>query len=234
MNEGGLVNLMEQQLELIAKSYDKAIEFGKQGIDLYKDLPEYITNDPDFSKWSNEEGGSSCNHIKEYLAPQANMKLIDLGCSLNLMFRGYDTWPSTYYGIDISSKTIELLHHFVAEKQLPIGSLVCGSIHETPYEESYFDIAACIGILEYYEKDFVKTAIKEMHRIIKPGGKLVLDIPNIGEPICRIMMLIEEHLERPDRFDMLYPEFEEMIKDYFGIEKVIEGAMMQYFLICKK
>jgi SAM-dependent methyltransferase len=227
---------MENQLELIAESYDKAIEFGKRGIDLYNDLPEYITNDPDFQKWKQEyvHGDSGCKEIKEYLLPHTNMKFIDLGCCLNLMFRGYDKWPSTYHGIDISNKTIQLLNKFVAEKKLSIGSLFCGSIHETPFDNNYFDIGACIGVLEYFEKDFVEKAIIEVHRIIKPNGKFVLDIPNIGDPTCRIMMLIEEHLGRPDKFDMSSQEFEYMLQNYFVIEKADAGAMIQYFLKCKK
>lgn len=39
---------MENQLELVAKSYDKAIDLGRRGINLYKDLPEHIKNDPGY------------------------------------------------------------------------------------------------------------------------------------------------------------------------------------------
>lgn len=52
--------------------------------------------------------------IRAYLSPKENMKYVDLGCCLNLMFRGYNEWPSTYYGVDISSETIKLLEEFVA------------------------------------------------------------------------------------------------------------------------
>lgn len=41
---------MESKLDIVAKSYDNTIEYGRKGIDLYKDLPEYITNDPDYAK----------------------------------------------------------------------------------------------------------------------------------------------------------------------------------------
>ncbi len=40
--------MVKNQLESIADTYDKAIDLGRKGIDLYKDLPEYITNDPDY------------------------------------------------------------------------------------------------------------------------------------------------------------------------------------------
>lgn len=231
---------MENQLELVEKSYDKTIEFGKKGINLYNDLPEYITNDPDYSIFQKMiiEGGTSDSdrkEIRDYLSPNTNMKFIDLGCCLNLMFRGYDKWPSIYHGVDISSKTIQLLDEFVTKKKLPIGSLYCGSIHEVPFDTNYFDIGACIGVLEYFEKDFVAKAIIEAHRIIKPYGKFVLDIPDIGSQECRIMMIIEEHLGRPDKFDLSFQEFEDMLKNYFEIDKKEKfGPMIQYFLSCKK
>lgn len=231
---------MENQLELISRSYDKAIDFGRRGIDLYKDLPEHITNHPDYPmfqrlRMEGQLSDSGRKEIKDYLSPDTNMKFIDLGCCLNLMFNGYDKWLSTYHGVDISSKTIQLLNEVVTKKKLPIGALYCGSIHETPFEDNYYDIGACIGILEYFEKDFVEKAIIEAHRIIKPYGKFVLDIPNFDSPLFRITKLIEEHLGRPDKFNMSSQEFDVMLLDYFEIEKKEKVAgMIQYFLICKK
>ena len=146
---------MENQLELVAKSYDKGIDFGRRGIDLYKELPEYITNNPDYPIFQKMQmdgilSDSGRQEILDYLSPTLDMKFIDLGCCLNFMFRGYDIWPSIYYGVDISSKTIQLLHEFAAKNNLAIGSLYCGSMHETPYETNFFDIGACIGSLEYF------------------------------------------------------------------------------------
>lgn len=233
---------MKNQLELVAKSYDNSIEFGKMGIDLYKDLPEHIINDPDYpifqkARMEGLDSDSGRKEIRDYLSPNKNAKFIDLGCCLNLMFKGYDEWPSTYHGVDISIKTIQLLNEFAARKKLPIGLLYCGSIHETPFYANHFDIGACIGVLEYFERDFVAKAIIEVHRIIKPYGKFVLDIPNIESPMRRLMMLIEEHMGRPDKFDLLSQEFEDMLQNYFEIEKIEKldaVAMIQYFLRCKK
>jgi SAM-dependent methyltransferase len=153
------------------------------------------------------------------------------------MFKRYDKWPSTYYGVDISSKTIQLLNEFAARKELPIGSLYCGSIHETPFGANHFDIGACIGVLEYFERNFVAYVMNEIHRIIKPYGKFVLDIPNIESPMRRIMMLIEEYMGRSGKFDLTSQEFEDMLQNYFQIEKTEKldaVAMIQYFLRCKK
>lgn len=231
---------MDDQLELVAKSYDRAIELGRKGVDLYKQLPEQIRKDPGYPIFEKMmlEGGTSDSarkEIKEYLSPRAGMNFVDLGCCLNLMFGGYDQWPSTYYGVDISSKTIELLREVVAKRNLPIGALHCGSIHETPFADDSFGIGACIGVLEYFEKDFVAKAITEAHRIIRPQGKFVVDVPDMGSPEQQITKRIEEHLGRPDRFDLSTLEFEGMLQSAFLIEKAEKvGPMIQYFLRCKK
>ncbi|MCH4886239.1 class I SAM-dependent methyltransferase [Acidaminobacter sp. JC074] len=229
---------MKDHLKSVAQSYDKAIELGKKGINLYKDLPDFITNHPDYQTYlilQNEVGqDSQRNEIKDFLNPDNNMKLVDLGCCLNLMFNGYDEWTSSYYGLDISKETIQLLDNYVKSKNLNIGGLHCGSIHETPYEDEYFDMATCIGVLEYFEKDFVITSLKEAHRILKPGGKLVLDIPNLENDVFEINKLIESHLGRPDKFDLSRDDFETIIEAYFEIintEDVV--GMIQYFLIKK-
>jgi len=232
---------MENQLELIAKAYDKAIDLGRKGISL--DLPKYITDDPDyfFFQKSMEEldPDSSSGHkdIKDYLSPDKDMKFIDLGCCLNLMFRGYDKWPSIYHAVDISNETIQLLNEFVEKNKLSIGSLYCGSIHETPFGTDFFDIGACIGVLEYFDKNFVSKTLIEIHRIMKKNGKFILDIPDNESKLNRLMMLIEEYFGRPHKFDILPQEFEKLLNKYFEIERADTtegGPMILYYLKCKK
>jgi len=112
---------LKAQLEQVAKSYDRHIgEYGKKDALSYDNLPDYIINDPDYPEYKMKligvEGESSRrNKIKDYLKPAKDMNFIDLGCCLNLMFKGYDKWPSTYHGIDISEKTVLLLNKFVYE-----------------------------------------------------------------------------------------------------------------------
>jgi len=241
---------IENQLEQIAKSYDRHIfEHGKEDGLSYDNLPDYITSHPDYPHRvkENESDWEEVRRkkLRDYLSPAKNMNFIHLGCNLSLMLKGYDKWLSTYYGVDISKETIHLLYKYVVENSLSIGSLYCGSIHETPFAESYFDIGDCIGVLEYFERDFVLKAIQEFHRLMKPGSKFVLDIPNIASPSGRSAMMVEEYMGRPDKFDMLPYEFEEMTKDYFEIVdsdmicaksrgESYMGSMCYYFLRCKK
>ena len=231
---------IKDQLKQIAGSYDRSIDLGRRGIDSYTNFPASITEHPNYPLFQQMKADEALSdsgrkEIAAYLAPKAGTKFVDLGCCLNLWFRGYKDWPSDYYGIDISTKTIELLREFTKKNHLTVGELYCGSMHETPYAPCFFDIGACIGSLEYFERDFVLQAITEFHRILKPDGKFVLDIPNVGTPEFEITRLIEEYLGRPDRFDLSAEEFESMLDPYFiTIKKEAVGPMIQYFLICKK
>jgi SAM-dependent methyltransferase len=232
---------MNDHLKAVAKSYDRGIELGRKGVDsdpYGEDMPEYLKNDPDYTAFQKARAGgldsdSGRREVRDYLSPAPNMNFVDLGCCLNLMFKGYDEWPSTYHGVDISSETIKLLNEFSAQKNLNVGALYCGSIHETPFDDHYFDFGACIGVLEYFEKGFVSKALAEAYRILKPGGKFVLDIPDNGGRMRRFMNLIETSMGRPDKFDMSPQEFDDMLIGFFEVEKTetIDGvAMIQYFL----
>lgn len=47
-----------------------------------------------------------------------------------------------------------------------------------------------------FETDFVEKVMIKAHRIMKPGGRFVLDIPRLGSPECAIAMMIEKYLGR--------------------------------------
>ena len=47
-------------LDKIAKSYDKAIDLGRQGIDPYENLPDYIKNNPNYLIYK------TCRRMRRY------------------------------------------------------------------------------------------------------------------------------------------------------------------------
>lgn len=214
--------MIENKLMTIAKSYDRHfIEHGKKDVLSYDNLPDYITSDPEYPIWKEElENGVQVSDIdiKGYLSPEKYMNFISLGCGVNLTHKGYDKWNSKYHGVDISSETIKYLNRQVQKNNLTIGSLYCCSIHDTPYEDNYFDIGECIGVLEYYKRDYVLHLIKEWYRILKPNARFVFDTINVDSPSGRIAKKIEECMGRPDEFDMTLSELEDMLGEYFVIE----------------
>jgi 2-polyprenyl-3-methyl-5-hydroxy-6-metoxy-1,4-benzoquinol methylase len=95
----------------------------------------------------------------------ASGKVIDIGCGAgtdteSLMAAGYD-----YTGIDASKKLIEN-----ARKFHPHAHFLHKSIYELDFEAHSFDGFLAAAILLHLPKAKIEIALKNIHRIVKPGG----------------------------------------------------------------
>ncbi len=52
---------------------------------------------------------------------------------------------------------------------------IVGDIHHLPLADNSVDAIICIAVLEHIENPFI--AVKEMHRVIKPGGYCYIYVP---------------------------------------------------------
>lgn len=50
-----------------------------------------------------------------------------------------------------------------------------GPLHKMPIESDVFDAVLCTQVLEHLE--WPRESVKEMHRVLKPGGKLYMTVP---------------------------------------------------------
>jgi ubiquinone/menaquinone biosynthesis C-methylase UbiE len=57
-----------------------------------------------------------------------------------------------------------------------------------PYQDSTFDLVTCTEVIEHLEH--YRYTLREMHRVLKPGGTLVISTPNILNLKSRIRFLI--------------------------------------------
>lgn len=98
--------------------------------------------------------------------------ICDLGCGAGptisgLLKRGYDT-----VGLDYSSDMLEKAAKRIGGRR----PLVRCDIQATPLRDASFDCALCLGVISYVEH--YETVIKEIHRILKPGGTAVVAYRN--------------------------------------------------------
>lgn len=52
---------------------------------------------------------------------------------------------------------------------------VKADIHDLPFQDYHFDVAICNHVLEHVENDL--QAMKEIYRVLKPGGWAILQVP---------------------------------------------------------
>jgi len=69
------------------------------------------------------------------------------------------------------------LHSFDIEKDGPFF-----------FEDEYFDVVTMLAVLEHIHPDKLKHVLREIHRILKPGGRYILTTPVVWtEPLLRLM-----------------------------------------------
>jgi len=70
-----------------------------------------------------------------------------------------------------------------AQKRNPKVEIIQESVYETTHKDNTFDLVFLLEVLEHL--DYPDLALKELNRITKPGGYLILGVPR--EPIWRIL-----------------------------------------------
>jgi ubiquinone/menaquinone biosynthesis C-methylase UbiE len=100
--------------------------------------------------------------------------VLDAGMGSGVLCERLDAAGWTLTGVDISPAMVEL-----ARARLPhlVGRLRHGSVLDLTFAEASFDAAVCTGVLEYVEDDLA-NAIGELARVVRPGGTVVVSLPN--------------------------------------------------------
>ncbi|MCH5185592.1 MAG: class I SAM-dependent methyltransferase, partial [Oscillospiraceae bacterium] len=112
-------------------------------------------------------------YINDYVSDKINsiykknMKILNAGS-------GGNTYGLTQemYHIDVADNKI---------KHFPLYSKA--SIEDIPYNNEFFDICICVGTVINYTN--ASRSMDEFYRVLKPGGSLVLEFENSGNPEFR-------------------------------------------------
>lgn len=82
---------------------------------------------------------------------------------------------------------------------------IAADFNETsPFEDGSFDCVTCLEMIEHVENPF--ALLRELYRVLKPGGTLVISTPNILNIRSRLRFLLEGNY---DYFKYPLPEWEQ-------------------------
>jgi SAM-dependent methyltransferase len=71
-----------------------------------------------------------------------------------------------------------------------------GSLTALPFEDAAFDRALCLDVLEHLTFEEQPRALAELFRVLKPGGDLLVSIPNLAHLQSRVHFLLQGRLIR--------------------------------------
>jgi len=104
-----------------------------------------------------------------------NACLLDCGCGVgfNELQEANDGFET--HGFDVNKSNIL---KFIDLKTKQNITNILASIEKIPYANATFDVAYSSHVLEHVPND--KASLKEIHRILKTHGQLILVVPNRG------------------------------------------------------
>ena len=79
-----------------------------------------------------------------------------------------------------------------------------GSVTALPYARASFDRALCLDVLEHLTFEEQPRALAELHRVLRPGGELLVSVPNLAHLQSRVHFLLHGP-PHPHRFRAKHP-----------------------------
>lgn len=156
--------------------YDPGVYWHNRGGDTYMDtiaVPEYRIH------WAEQE-----KFVRERVLIHKPERLLDFGCGTGKFFQLWYDEVRYPEGYDISTsmlatakkKIIELWGEQVREWQFPL--MTCGLDRtRLPFRDGYFDAIVACEVLAHILPDELERTVKDLARILKPGGVLALVVP---------------------------------------------------------
>jgi len=109
------------------------------------------------------------------------------------------------------------------------GIDVVSDLRTLPFKDEAADLVYACHVLEHFGRHEYMDVLKEWHRILKPGGKIRLAMPDFK----KCVMWYSEHCQDGDLTEVLglmmggqkYPyDFHKMIFDFRSLEKALQDT----------
>lgn len=118
----------------------------------------------------------------ELLTPGQHENLLEIGVGSGEFLRRYrDQHGETdLVGVDLSASMIK------AARDVESSPLYCqGSITALPVETDSVDVAVCLGVVGYVDREDLGAVFEELARVLEPGGQLIVSFANRQSPFRR-------------------------------------------------
>ncbi|MBF0559337.1 MAG: class I SAM-dependent methyltransferase, partial [Nitrospirae bacterium] len=133
------------------------------------------------------------NKIRKIEQYKKTGRLLDVGCAEGAFLSACSSGSFELYGVEPSEYIFPEL-----KKAVPGANLYNTTLLETKFPSNYFDVIVLINTIEHLWNP--AEIIDEAHRILKEDGLLMIEIPDAGHWIARLMgkkwfpVLIPDHL----------------------------------------
>ena len=111
------------------------------------------------------------------LPPQNGGRILDVGCGDGFFLRSVKNIGWEVHGMEMSEEAVH------RAKSMGVEQVTRGTFDDASYPENYFDVIRFWSVLEHIYDPLATLA--KVNRFLKPGGLLVLQVPNYRSAAAR-------------------------------------------------
>lgn len=115
--------------------------------------------------------------------------ILDAGCGPGTYGIMLALQENEVVGIEISPGAVRVANERASEKGVTFSASV-GDLEKLPFPDNTFDICFCGWVLHHFPD--TDTAVAELSRVLKHGGKIALAEPNESNMVVRFSRFIED------------------------------------------
>ena len=108
---------------------------------------------------------------------QDKNKVLDVGCAGGILLAMLDEMGHECHGVDITDCSEE--YPYIYKHKNIKFTVANAEIDSLPYPDDYFDAVTCGQCVEHFTHS-PKHAMEEFYRVLKPGGIVEIDVPNVA------------------------------------------------------
>jgi ubiquinone/menaquinone biosynthesis C-methylase UbiE len=160
--------------------------------------------------------------ILEALGQIKDRRICEIGCGTGILTRELALKGAIISAVDISSEELKIAQERNREFIPELVSFHKGDVCSLDFEDESFDLVAGISILHHVDQSRIS---REIHRILKPGGRAVFTEPLGHNPISNLWRKFTPSIRTKNEWPLRYKEIEEM-GNLFRVVKYREFACL--------
>ncbi len=106
--------------------------------------------------------------------PEGTDALLDVGCAFSFMLERLGRKARRRFGVEYDLEKLREAH-----QRFPDIHFACGSGEALPLADATMDVVTFFEVFEHVENE--RRFLEEVHRVLKPGGLILLSVPNRGD-----------------------------------------------------